>query len=44
MKLGFVQDTNTDGKTLVGTLPIAKLKEVTALREVTGIKMVARKS
>ena len=40
VKLGFVQDTNTDGKTLVGTLPIAKLKEVTALSEVTGVKMV----
>jgi hypothetical protein len=40
VKLGFVQDTNTDGKTLAGTLPIAKLKEVTALSEVTGVKMV----
>jgi hypothetical protein len=44
VKMGFVQDANTDGKTLVGTLPIAKLKEVTALSEVTGINMVASKS
>jgi Ca-activated chloride channel homolog len=40
VKLGFVQDANTDAKTLVGMLPIAKLKEVTALGEVTGVKMV----
>jgi Ca-activated chloride channel family protein len=39
-RLGFVQDANTDGKTLVGTLPIGRLKEVTALAEVVAVKMV----
>jgi Ca-activated chloride channel homolog len=39
-KLGFVQDANTDGKTLIGMLPVTKVKQVTAFSEVTAIKLV----
>ena len=37
-KLGFVPDAN-GGKSLVGVVPISKLKEITALIEVTAVKM-----
>ena len=39
-RLGFVQDANTDGKTLIGILPVTKVKQVAALSEVTAMQLV----
>ena len=36
-KLGFVADAKQDGRSLVGSLPIAKLKEIAAIQEVKRI-------
>jgi hypothetical protein len=38
-KLGFVPDAGGDGKSLVGMVPINKLKEITALSDVTAVKL-----
>ena len=38
-KLGFVPDAGGDGKSLVGMVPINKLKEIAALSDVTAVKL-----
>ncbi len=38
-KLGFIADAGGDAKSLVGVISINKLKELTSVAEVTGVKM-----